>query len=224
MLRTAVLEPMLAVHAPAPRLVLDIGGFDGGVSRSFTKPCTTTLVLDLDMIGLRDAVIHGQHAIRASAAELPVGDGRADCALCLDLLSALPASEESVVLREVSRVLSPDGRVFLSTLDPSFRLPFVSIEQMRQRWQVRVGHELPALERMTADAGFAIVARQRWYGALARWSYWLLFYLNIPARPLRVKRWLFRAILRLERVVCLAPRAHLHVLERRRDGAAAAVQ
>lgn len=99
-----------------PVTVLDIGADQGGPLDRFVQDIRTDLGVDVDAVALeydRGRLGRGYdgetHPVQGVGQELPVRDGAADVVVTNLLLSFLPAEDQTAVLREVDRVLAPDG-------------------------------------------------------------------------------------------------------------------
>lgn len=96
-----------------PLTVLDIGADQGGPLDRFVQDLRTDLGVEVDAVALeydRDRLAgYGGDAVRGVGQELPVRDGAVDVAVTNLLLSFLPRDDQTAVLREIDRVLAPDG-------------------------------------------------------------------------------------------------------------------
>jgi 2-polyprenyl-6-hydroxyphenyl methylase/3-demethylubiquinone-9 3-methyltransferase len=70
--------------------------------------------LDLSMLSLRQARIHGVTALRADALRLPFADGALPCVVAGEILEHLPDLEAGCA--ELARVLAPGGVLVIDTL------------------------------------------------------------------------------------------------------------
>jgi len=113
-LRTFVLAPLLLKITAEGSRYLDIGGFDGILSRIVQKHTgNKPLVLDLDWEGLRKLKNTGVQPLKASAVVLPFVDNCMYVIWALDLLEHLDKPAES--LKEIERVLKPGGKCLITT-------------------------------------------------------------------------------------------------------------
>lgn len=102
-------HPEIAHRLAGCSLVLDVGGGTGALSRLLTRRKTPTVVADLSSHVSRAPGF----AVRADVAGLPFRDGTFDGAAALWMLHHVPEPIEA--LTEVSRVLTPDGVLAVST-------------------------------------------------------------------------------------------------------------
>jgi SAM-dependent methyltransferase len=101
--------------------LVDVGCGVGRVSAHLARRADAVVGVDvsaemaerarLRLAGHADARVHC-----APAGDLPVGDGRADTAVCLGVFEHLPAAERSRALGEIARILRPGG-VFVLELN-----------------------------------------------------------------------------------------------------------
>jgi SAM-dependent methyltransferase len=103
--RADLLRVVLEDHVGEPERVLDVGSADGP-SVSWLRSHGRHTSLDLDARGLPPGGVCG------SAARLPFRDGSFQVVAAFDVLEH--CADEREVLAEVSRVLSPGGRLLIS--------------------------------------------------------------------------------------------------------------
>ena len=157
----SILERRLA-DAP-PSKVLDLGCSSGQLAvrlRKLGHHVTGVDATELD--GVREAV--DEFVLADLAAGLPKGlTGPFDIVLAADVLEHVPHPEN--VLRDIRRVLAPEGRVIVSVpnyvhWDPRLRVLFGWFDYDR-RGILDAGHlrffTRRSLERMTRDEGFEVV-------------------------------------------------------------------
>lgn len=104
------------------QIVTEMTGEYGG-ARVLDVGCGSSMIpISLDSIGvdilhnkLRYLRQFGNRVVRASAFALPFKDGAFRCAICSEVLEHVPDDEQ--VIRELIRVLAPDGRLILGTPD-----------------------------------------------------------------------------------------------------------
>lgn len=106
--------------------------------------------LDHVMRGAEERGLHNLVATRGDATELPYEDASIDAVVLIAVLGEIPDREGA--LREIRRVLKPDGRLVVGELfgDPHFTTR-------------------ASLERLGAEARLALVERSgNWFGYFAR--------------------------------------------------------
>lgn len=103
--RTALLEQVLSEHVAEPVRLLDVGSADGP-SVTWLRGHGKHVALDVDPRGLASGGVCG------SALELPFDDGVFDLVAAFDVIEH--CEPEATALAEVSRVLAPGGRFFMS--------------------------------------------------------------------------------------------------------------
>jgi SAM-dependent methyltransferase len=104
--------------------VLDVGtGAGNAVARALERGAEATGV---DVAGAMIAIASARHPaatfVQASATDLPFGDGSFDAAVGNIVIQHVGEPEHA--LRELARVLRPEGRLALSTWDAPERSPF----------------------------------------------------------------------------------------------------
>jgi O-antigen/teichoic acid export membrane protein/SAM-dependent methyltransferase len=99
---------------PAGVDVLDLGASNTPLSAALQQKASRVVLVDVDQTAMADAAQspHADLAIVASGSRLPLQDGSVGCVLMLDLLEHV--GDEAAVLREVHRVLRPEGQMILS--------------------------------------------------------------------------------------------------------------
>lgn len=214
LLRKIALQPLLSRLSVKESIVLDLGGFDGLISKLLIqRNPRQTIVVDLDMSGLRDAQACGPTCLQASALNLPFKNASVDQVLCLDLIEHV--QQDQTVLEEIARVLRPGGKVLLTTPCAEFHLPFTSREQVNKAWgHVRNGYSNRDLETLFERAGIQLVEQGYYFNALSRLFYSLFFFQNIPPRGTRIKLKLFQGIVALERWFHFGAQEHCTIGEK----------
>jgi len=214
LLRKIALQPLLSRLSVKESIVLDLGGFDGLISKLLIqRNPRQAIVVDLDMSGLRDARACGLRPFQASALHLPFKDASVDQVLCLDLIEHV--QQDQAVLEEIGRVLRPGGKVLLTTPCAEFHLPFTSRERVNKAWgHVRNGYSDRELETLFERAGIQLVERGYYFNAPSRLFYSLFFFLNIPPQGTRLKLKLFQGIAALERWFHLGAQEHCVIGEK----------
>ena len=104
--RTRLLEQALGGFVEPDGRVLDVGSADGPSASWFRGRAATTAALDVDPRGL------GEDGVCGSATSLPFADGVFDAVAAFDVVEH--CEPESLALREMRRVLRPDGVLVLS--------------------------------------------------------------------------------------------------------------
>jgi ubiquinone/menaquinone biosynthesis C-methylase UbiE len=162
----------------AGQAVLDIGGFDGLLaSRLEADTGVDTVVLDIDPEGLEIAKSRGLQTCLADALRMPYADASFDAALCLDVLEHM--QDDAALLKEVSRVLKPGGRLVLTA--PAAEAAFASIsgdelEKLHERWEhLRPGYKLDTVRSLLEEARFEIEHITGYYSSESQQAYADLF-------------------------------------------------
>ena len=119
--RTALAAAIDLVAPGADELVLDIGTGTGALLRALARrPGRPRRAIGIDasapMLRRAAPLPDGWRLINGDARRLPFDDASIDVITCAFLLHLLDAASRRMVLREIARVLRPDGRVVLVTL------------------------------------------------------------------------------------------------------------
>ncbi len=130
----------------AKGVVLDIGAGDRWIERQ-VSPDATYIALDYPATALR--LYSARPDVLADAARLPIIDSSVDVVVCLEVIEHVRAPES--VLAEVSRVLRPGGRAYMSM---PFLYPVHDAPYDYQRWTPH------GWERSAASAGLFVVAHR----------------------------------------------------------------
>lgn len=180
-----------AVGLQPASLVIDIGAGTGGVACQLATDCDVVAVdrsyIDAAFVAVRagQSGLHSLDSIVADGCRLPVADGVADLVTLIGVLEWVPTdfpdrdprASQVAALREVRRVLKPDGRLYLAienrryfgyylgVPEPHARLRYVSLmdPEARDRYSretrgqpfLELTHSLPEYRQLLADAGFA---------------------------------------------------------------------
>lgn len=118
--------PRLAGRAPGEITVVDVGCSMGTFAIEFAKRGFRAVGIDFDETAIE--VARGLAAEEGVAPEFLVGDvadmagavGRAEIAVCFDIFEHLQDDELGVLLRDVRRLLSPDGAMVFHTFPTEF--------------------------------------------------------------------------------------------------------
>ena len=104
---------------PAPgRLTIDVGCGEGRVTRDLKELGHRAAGLDTSetmIAAAREADPSGEYLV-ANAAELPFADGHADLAVAF--MSLMDVDDMAAAVRELARVLEPDGTLALAVVHP----------------------------------------------------------------------------------------------------------
>jgi SAM-dependent methyltransferase len=110
--RWSVLRALDPGRLPPRPVIADLGCSSGAMLSVLARTCPDAQLVGLDAVaaGLLEAHHRVPHAalFLASATELPFGDASTDAVVALNLLEHL--SDDRAALREVARVLVPEGR------------------------------------------------------------------------------------------------------------------
>lgn len=210
-MREAAVRPVLAELARPGIRVLDVGGYDGSVSKSLAGT-GVVVVLDVDPKGFPAARARGGVAVVGSGTAIPLARGAFDLAVCCDVLMSLAQEEVEHVYAEIARVLRPGGRLIVTEVDEGFGLPFVDRDRAFAAWGVPPGgFAASRLAALLEGAGFRVTARGQFYGAVTRAAYGVMFVRGWPRRGARVKHRAWRYVVATERWWRPRPRSNLLV-------------
>lgn len=136
---------------PPEALVADVGCGNGRHARALASAGHRVVAVDfarsLLLIGRRGSRgrLWGQHIlwVQGDAATLPLHDGSVDAAISVAILHHLPSRDDRVqALRELRRILRPEGRAFVSVW---------ALDQPRFRKAVEARRQLPEDVRGDVD-------------------------------------------------------------------------
>lgn len=145
-----------------PANVLDIGAGDGTILLELKKHYR----LDQDKVfalELQPIVKHGVTVINYVDGKIPMPDGSVDLIVMFSLLHHIQPDGRVALLKEVRRVVSPNGRVIIREHDNIKNKEFyIMIQLIHYIWYIRNGeHEDPLImmsrdetKKMFADCGF----------------------------------------------------------------------
>lgn len=107
------------------KVILDLGCGEGGYSRELAKKGATLVSIDCSAKAIEYATslakeenLHIEHFVRNSNDLFDIESNRFDIVLCSMML--MDCEDFEGTLREVARVLKPNGRLFASVLHPCF--------------------------------------------------------------------------------------------------------
>jgi SAM-dependent methyltransferase len=112
------MHPLRWVPAEA-RSLLDVGCNDGAllgdVRRAFPAMRLAAVEINPSALATARRALPGAELHQAGADRLPFPDGDFDCVTCIEVLEHIPEALRAVAIREMRRVLRPDGRLVLRT-------------------------------------------------------------------------------------------------------------
>lgn len=200
-------------------VVIDIGTGTGGVACQLAADCSVVAIdrsfVDAAFVAVRarQSGLHALDSIVAEGIRLPIRTGVADLVTLIGVLEWVPTdfpdrdprASQLEALREVRRVLKPDGRLYLAienraffgyylgVPEPHARLRYVSLmdrepadrysRETRGEPYLELTHSLPDYRLLLAEAGFRSVE-----------SYWLypdyrLTHAVVPVDEPGIARW-----------------------------------
>jgi SAM-dependent methyltransferase len=130
-----LIEALVRRHLKPDSSVLDLGCGRGGVVELFWRDVKLAAGLDPDVPSLVEHRAHGMPVVTGRGEQLPFAGDSFDVIVCVWVLEHLRSPE--TVLREVRRVLRPDGHFLFLT--PNLRNPLLAFN--------RLGRALPLLQR-----------------------------------------------------------------------------
>lgn len=199
LLRWHALKKILKSEIKNNSIVLDIGSYDGFTSNKLTQvyPNINIILIDLDMSGLVKAKQKNLNAIYGSALNLPVGDGKIDAVLCLDIIEHI--DDDCKVIEEISRVLRKDGRFILTTpKENGVSFPLLDREkslEINKGWgHVRPGYSINRIEALLNAHNLTNEKTSGYFNFLTR----LIYPSVMTPNNLRRKFLIYKFIVRLE--------------------------
>jgi len=211
-LRWYALKNILKKELKNNLTILDIGGYDGEISYRLKKVFLNLdiIVVDIDKSGLDTAKKRGLKTLYASALKLPLESNSVDVVLCLDVIEHI--QEEDRLIKEISRVLKPGGKVILSTPFSDFRLPFVDIYTVNKQWEhIKTGYSFEELENLFRQNGLYIKYKTKYFNIFSRLSYSIFFVKNFPLIPNYLKFNLFKLVTKMEPFIKIGALEHIIV-------------
>jgi len=215
-LRLEAVKPFFSLIPDEKKEIYDIGGFDGIIACELKKkrPKANITVVDIDKNGLQKAKNKGLNTISSSVLSLPIEDNSADLVLALDLIEHI--KEDSLAIKEISRVLKNGGKLILSTpKENGVVFPLISkkrSEEINRGWgHVRRGYKLEELENIFSKNDLQILIKTGYFTYPTRLTYLLLLLLK-PFSFLALPLFLLSA--KLEKFLKINPHEHLIVAEK----------
>jgi len=147
--------------------ILDVGCHNGFWLQQQTQECATRVGCDLEPVALYPDIQY----VKCDARTLPLATGSFDVCTAWDVLEHVP--EDELMLRELSRVLRPGGRVRLSVPHKQIAVfPALLMPWLHHRWQhsLRTGYtpsEIRSLAEASDFAGCTVIALEApWFRSL----------------------------------------------------------
>jgi len=207
--RSLLIAQQLGLPSSAAR-VLDVGCDDGYLMRRVAAP----LRLGIDMSPrLRPSAEIA--VVRASATELPALAESFDCVLAFDVLEHI--EDDRATMREMLRVLAPDGTLWFSTPSVEFRMVpnFLTPYTNRGFGHVRNGYTPDAIRALLPDPERWTIEHFYWNEPSLRLSFGVLHFVNLAAPDLAAL--VTRLCYQIDRRFTQGRRGHLLGAIRRRD-------
>jgi SAM-dependent methyltransferase len=173
---------------PPSTRVLDAGCGEGVLVEEYAAR--------LQICGL-DANYESPHVTRGSLLAAPFAAAAFDRVLCLDVLEHLPFAEQEPALREIHRLMTPDGELLLSLPNLAHlqsRLKFLLTGRLvRTASEIKHPGDRPIAEYLdlARRAGFVVIDRR---GILPTIPVLTRFIRRHPARLAPLHRWLTRLL------------------------------
>ncbi|HMO60052.1 MAG TPA: class I SAM-dependent methyltransferase [Roseiflexaceae bacterium] len=209
----AVYRSLIIAHRLHPplraRRILDVGCDDGFLMRSIHAE--TRLGIDLNPRLLPDDEVA---VLRASATDLPLLDATFDCILAFDILEHV--ADDRSMMREMLRVLTPDGAIWFSTPAAAFRMlpEFITPYANRGFGHVRNGYTPATLQALLPDPAAWQIDWFYWNEPLWRriFAPMHLLHVLVPAAAVALTHLCFR----IDALLADGDRGHLFGVIRRR--------
>ncbi len=215
-IRYFALKDILKKEIGIKDIVLDIGGFDGVLSKYISKHNKAfSVVVDLDFDGLALAKKNGLPVVLGSVMELPFAENTVDIVICLDLIEHL--DDESALLNEVYRVLKANGKLILTTpFETGIVFPFVEEsvgKNVNYSWGHKtLGYSRDQIESLLICEGFELSFYGRYFNYLTRLIYSFLF---LKFNWLPLKMLIFICVAFLEPFVSFGSQEHIFVCKKK---------
>jgi len=153
-----------------PKIILDIGGYDGFLLSNVKNENVVGVVLDTDEEGLKKTKERGLNPILGSALKIPCASDSVDI-----VLLTTPIKDKKLV-------------------------PFIPKEFMRKlhyNWRhVRGGYYRDELNFLLSKNGFQMIKTETYFNAFSRLMYFILFCLSFPFHRITIK--IFELFLKFE--------------------------
>ena len=151
----------------------------------------------MDISGLVKAKQNNLNAIRGSALNLPVGDGKVDVVLCLDLIEHI--DDDSKVIEEISRVLRKGGKFILTTpKENGISFPLLDRKktlEINKSWgHVRPGYSINQIEAILNAHNLTNEQTSSYFNFLSRLTYPYV----MTSKDLRRRFLIYKLIISLE--------------------------
>lgn len=191
--------------------ILDVGAGSGHIAVHFTASNRVTAADVEDQLCVREPELR---FVRLVGDKLPFEDAQFDVVVLNQVLTYVP--NQVATLREVARVLKPDGCCYVALpnrlfpLDPHSHLPFV--HYLPRRWYERVvNHMRHASERILVHSPWGM--RDLFIKAGLDWTDYTVDVLHDPDRyhtdvPFRAPRWRWLSWLSPTNIFVVRKRSH----------------
>ncbi len=216
-LRWIALKNIFLSEIKQNSMIIDIGSYDGVISRNLQNiiPKIKVVILDKDTSGLLLAKKMGLNAIRASILNLPINRNSYDVVLCLDLIEHV--EEDEMLIEELSRILKEEGKIILTTPTKNgVNFPFLPkkySDLINIKWgHVRKGYSLETLIKIFLKYGLLIIKKGKYFNYLSRFFYWLAFLAKYALKP---SNFFFHFIMKLEPYFKVGAAEHVIVAQKK---------
>jgi len=216
MLRLNALKKIILKFSRGKQKILDVGGFDGYISRKIksTRPKSSFYVLDTDKKGLEIAQKNGLKVVNSSVTKIPFKSETFDLVLCLDLIEHV--KKDSIMVKEISRVMKKKGILILSTpFKEGITFPFLSksrIEEVNLSWgHVRKGYSYMELKDLFRKNRLKVKKKSKYFNILTRSIYRIIALSKVPIKG---KTLIYQVVTKLEKYLKLGGQEHIFVAEK----------